>query len=171
MPRHNHDHEEEFDEDDDDGGPGEPEAEGARSYTPGCATVMLLVGAALVGGGVYLMNRWDRLGGAGKGGAVVLVVFGSLLALPFLLLVALKVIVKVLVGRVTKELKKAGQELSEAGEEMLEGNKALYENAHQFRAADEDDFEDLDRDAYEDATRVLAGLGFRHLGDVVDETI
>ena len=171
MSRDNHGHQEEFDDDDDDGEPGGPEAEKARSYKPGCATVMLLVGAALVGGGVYLMNRWDRLGGAGKGGAVVLVVFGTLLALPFLLLVALKVIVKVLLGRVTKELRKAGQELSEAGEEMLQGNKALYENVHQFRAAEEDDFEFLDLPAYEDAARVLAGLGFRHLGDVVDETI
>src|SRR5687767_4605276 len=105
------------------------------------------------------MNRWERLPGAGKGGAVVLVVLGTLLALPFLLLVAMKVIVKVLLGRVTRELKKAGQELSEAGEEMLLGNKALYEDVHQFRAADEDDFESLDRAAYEDAARTFAGLG------------
>src|SRR5688500_14028725 len=108
MARDNHDHDEEYDDDDDDAEPGEPEAAKAKSYKPGCATVMLLLGAALVAGGVYLMNRWERLPGAGKGGAVVLVVLGTLLALPFLLLVAMKVIVKVLLGRVTRELKKAG---------------------------------------------------------------
>src|SRR5829696_2612130 len=100
MARDNHDHGDGYeDDDDDDAEAGEPEAAKAKSYKPGCATLMLLVGAALVAGGVYLMNRWERLPGAGKGGAVVLVVFGTLLAMPFLLLVALKLIVKMLVGR------------------------------------------------------------------------
>ena len=165
MSRNDRQREDDEDEgEDEDAESSEQGEEKAKSYKPGCATVMFLIGAALVAGGVYLMNRWERMPGAGKAGAVVLVVFGTLLALPFLLLVTLKVIFKVLLGRVTREMKKAGAE-------MLQGNKALYEDVHRFRPAHDDDFESLDRATYDDATRQLASSGFRHLGDVVDETI
>lgn len=130
----------------------------------GCGAGMFLLGAAAVAGGAYLMSRWGALGGAGKAGAIVLVVVGTLLATPFLLLMALKLAMKLFFGWAKRQLGKAGAD-------MLGQTRAMYDTLHEFRDAEPDDFEGLDREYYERTTRDLNERGFRHLGDLVDETI
>jgi hypothetical protein len=137
----------------------------------GCAMALLLAGALLLWAGVQLMQRWDTLGGGGKSGAIVLLVLGTLVLLPFVLLGAGYLVLKSYLRRVQGEMGKAFEELKQAGGAMVADTKALYETIHEFRPAEEDDFDDLDVDAYDSAQRQLEGLGFRHLGDIVDETI
>ncbi len=137
----------------------------------GCGLVVLLLGLAALGGGVHLMGRWDALNGSGKAGAIILIILGTLLLLPFIIVVALRVIIGLVVGKVTKELSKAGEELKKAGGAFVAQNKALYGSIHEFRAAEDDDFEELDRSLYDQAQEALGQLGYRHLGDIVDQTI
>lgn len=131
---------------------------------PGCAAMMFVLGVVAIVGGGYLMGRWDALGGAGKAGSVMLVVAGSLLALPLLGLLVLRLAMFLLVGWMKRKL-------GSIGANMLGQTRALYEKLHEFRPAAEADFEGLDRDYYENTTRDLLGRGFRQLGDLVDQTI
>lgn len=131
---------------------------------PGCAAMMFVLGFVAIVGGGYLMGRWDVLGGAGKAGSVMLVVAGSLLALPLLGLLVLRLAMFLLVGWMKRKL-------GNIGADMLGQTRALYEKLHEFRPAAEADFKGLDRDYYENTTRELLGRGFRQLGDLVDQTI
>jgi len=141
------------------------------SNAPGCGRWIFLTGGLLLGGGVYLLNRWDAINGAGKAGAVILVLLGTLILLPFAIWFAIRIWLKVFMGKITKELKGAMEELSKAGGDMVAGNKAMYGTIHEFRPASDEDFESLDPQLYEDAQDHLEKLGYRHLGDVVDQTI
>jgi hypothetical protein len=131
---------------------------------PGCLVYTTALGIAALVGGIYLMGRWDSLAGGAKGGAVVLVVLGTLMLLPVLIVVGIGIVMKVLVGKI-------GKGLSGAAQEMIAANKEMYGKVHEFRPADEEDFEDLNRAYYDDTRRELEGMGYRHLGDIVDETI
>jgi hypothetical protein len=135
-----------------------------RSSKPGCLLYFMLIGIAALGGGIYLMGRWDTLGGSAKGGAVVLIVLGTLALLPPLFFLGFTVLMKVLLGKVTKEL-------SGAAQQMIDANKSMYGEIHEFRPAEEDDFDGLDLNYYDGTKQLLAESGFRHLGDIVDETI
>ena len=131
----------------------------------GCALGSFVWGAVMIGVGVYLMNRWDALGGLTRAGAVALVVLGTLLVLPLLFVLALRIAISIFVNRAMKGL-------AEGAEEILAGTRAMYDKVHEFRDATPDDFEGLDRNYYEETTRALADSGgYRHLGDVVDKTI
>ena len=131
---------------------------------PGCGWTMFLLGGVAVGAGAYLMNGWDALPGYGKAGAVVLTVLGTLLMLPTVLFLALKLLMWVILGRLTKGARGVV-------ESMMKLNQGLYGKVHEFREADEDDYDSADRARYDAAARELAAAGFRHLGDVVDATI
>src|SRR6476620_7950584 len=139
-------------------------AEGSSSTRPGCGTSLAVIGAASLAGGIYLMSRWDSLGGGAKSGGIVLIVLGTVILLPFILFAAVKIALKMWFGKLMKDL-------SDAGKQMVAGSKAMYEKVHQFRAATDDDFDVLDRSAYDTAQEQLTSLGLRHLGDIVDETI
>ena len=150
----------------------EKEATKSTQKSRGCAILGTLIGTVLLGSGISLMQRWDAMGGGAKSGAVILVVLGTLVLLPFVLVFVLKIAFTWWMGKLTKDLKKGMEEMMAAGGDMVAGNKAMYEKIHTFRVADdEEDFEDIDRSAYDAAQRELSSLGFRHLGDVVDETI
>lgn len=135
-----------------------------KSANFGCFTKALLIGSAAVGGGVYLMGRWETLPGAGKAGTIVLIVLGTLLVLPFILLMAVKLFIKRAIGEVAKQLK-------DVGGDILQNNKELFETLHDYRDATDADFDGLDRGRYETATQELNGLGYRHVSDVVNTTI
>jgi hypothetical protein len=54
---------------------------------------------------------------------------------------------------------------------VVEDNKKFYVERHEYRDATTADFKGRDRKWYDKSTRELEGLGYRSLGDVVDETI
>jgi hypothetical protein len=136
----------------------------AKSKRPGCLTYLALIGGVALGGGVYLMGHWDALGGPSKSSAVVLVVIGTLTLLPPLLVLGLGIVMRVMLGKI-------GKEFADAAKQMVDANKSMYGGVHEFRPAEADDFDGLDRGYYDTTTSKLAELGFRRLGDLVDETI
>src|SRR5205823_13812548 len=77
----------------------------------GCGTGVFLAGAAALAGGVYLMGKWDAIGGSAKASAIILVILGTLLLLPFIIVIGLRVIIKLVLGKVTKEPPQARAEL------------------------------------------------------------
>ena len=131
---------------------------------PGCSTTLLFMGIAAIAGGSYLMSRWEALPGGGKAGAVVLIVLGTIWVVPFFLLLAARIFIKRALGKLTRDL-------TDAGQRIIEDNKALYGQIHQYRAATAADFSALDRDFYEAAGNELATLGYRYLGDIVNQSI
>lgn len=135
-----------------------------RKSRTGCGVMSLLPGAAALVGAVYLLSRWDELGGAGRTGGIVLAVLGALLVLPVLLVLGLRLFMMLM-------LRRAAGQLGKMGEAMIAETRAMYGEIHEFRGATEDDFATLDRNYYEATTRQLSESGFRHLGDVVDATI
>ncbi len=137
----------------------------------GCGTALFLCGAIAVAGGAVLRNRWETLNGAARSAAIILVVLGTLALLPFVILLAIRIVLKVVLGKVVKDLSKSMDELKKAGADMVAGNKALYGRIHAFRSARDQDFEKVDRRFYDEAQQRFAELGFRHLGDIVDQTI
>jgi hypothetical protein len=54
---------------------------------------------------------------------------------------------------------------------LVEDNKKVYVERHDYRDATAADYKGRDRSWYDAAERELAGLGYRPLGDVVDETV
>jgi hypothetical protein len=135
-----------------------------RRWKFGCIPRAFLIGVVSMGTGVWLMNRWETLGGGGKTGAVVSVVIGTLLMLPLALITVGALIVKYFFHRLSKEL-------SKAGEGIVGTSKAMYDKIHEFRDATDKDFENVDRDAYDASMRDFESAGFSHLGDTVDQTI
>jgi hypothetical protein len=135
-----------------------------KANPPGCSTSLLVLGIGAIAGGVCLMGRWEALPAVGKTGAVVLVVLGTVWVLPFLLLLALRIFIKRTVG-------KLGKDFAEAGRRIVQDGKAMYGEIHEYRAATEADFAGLDREFYESTGSELASLGFRYLGDLVNESI
>jgi hypothetical protein len=131
---------------------------------PGCLIPALLIGIALLGFGIHLLNDWEHIGGASKAGAVVLIVLGTLAVLPFLLLQVVKLVLKIWLARAFKGI--AG---SMGG--LIENNKKLFDSLHKYRDAAEADFFHLDRDQYESTTRWFEAGGYRVLGDMVNSTI
>ena len=142
--------------------------ESAMSNVPkpgGCSLGAFVWGAVMIGVGVFLMNRWEALGGASRAGAVALVVVGTLLVLPLVLIGALRVVVRVLFRRAMKTF-------SKSAEGIVANMRSMYEKEHEFREATPADFEGLDVKYYEDTARALSECGgYRHLGDLVDKTI
>ncbi len=130
----------------------------------GCLLFWGSIGVILLASGVSLMNRWSTLGGPAKGGAVVLVVLGTLALLPPLGVLVISLVVRMF-------MRKLKRDFAGAAGQMLKNTRAMYDQEHTFRPASEEDFEDLDRDYYESTTATLSEAGFRHLGDIVDETI
>jgi hypothetical protein len=135
-----------------------------RRWKFGCVPRAFVVGALFMGTGIWLMTRWETLGGAAKAGAVMLVVFGTLLMLPLVLIALAAVVIRYWFRRVTKDLEKATAD-------MTGQTKAMYDRIHEFRDATNEDFKDVDQGAYEQAARDFADAGFRSLGDVIDQTI
>lgn len=131
---------------------------------PGCAMNAFVAGLLGLGVGIWLLNRWNLMQGLGKAGTIILIVLSTLMMLPMLLIVLLGIFMRIALRRMTDQLSKAGAA-------MLDGTKAMYEKIHEFRDAREEDFDELDRDAYEAHSRYLLDGGWRHLGDVVDATI
>lgn len=70
----------------------------------GCLFGPGLFAMALIGGGMFAMSNWDTLSGFGRTGAVILVVLGTLMLLPVLVLLC----VKLYVDRMFKQLMKSG---------------------------------------------------------------
>jgi hypothetical protein len=132
---------------------------------------MFLTGALALAGGIYLMNEWNDLNGLARASAVVLVVLGTLLVLPKLLIWIVGLVLRYLLRDIKKDFEGLSSTLSSVGEALVGNNKAMYDKIHEYRAANDEDFATLDRDAYERVTAELSSLGFRHLGDVVDQTI
>jgi hypothetical protein len=118
-----------------------------------------------MGTGIWLMNRWNTLGGGGKAGAVMLVVVGTLLMLPLILIGVAVLVFKHILHRATRNM----EQMSHDAAEVI--GKAVYDRIHEFRDATETDFDRVDRRAYERAAREFADAGFRHLGDIVDQTL
>jgi hypothetical protein len=54
---------------------------------------------------------------------------------------------------------------------LVEDNRKVYVERHEYRDATAADFKGRDRTWYDAAARELAGLGYRPLGDIVDETV
>ena len=136
----------------------------SESGGPGCLMIGFLIGVALVALGGYLLGRWERLPGAAKASVVVMVVLGTLATLPMLVMWGIQLFFKFMFKRIAGELSKAGRA-------MIDETEQLYGKIHEFREADGDDFEGLDSSHYRETERRLAGMGYRKLGDVVDETI
>ena len=137
----------------------------ARSPTAGCGFTAFMAGVAAVAGAVLLLNRWETGGGLTRTAGIALAVLGTMLVLPFLLIQGLRLFMKLMLRRV------AGN-LSKMGEEMIANTREMYADVHTFRPATDDDFDNVYRPYYDETTRHLTGRqGFRHLGDVVDETI
>jgi hypothetical protein len=131
---------------------------------PGCLMYLAILGAAALSGGTYLLTRWETLNGIAKASAILLVVFGAIALVPPLIVVVIGIVAKALIGKFSKGLNKAALE-------MVQSNKGMYGAVHEFRAAEEEDFEGLSDVYYEQTKRALEEKGFRHLGDVVDSTI
>jgi hypothetical protein len=143
----------------------------ARFAKPGCLAQGFLIGAAAIAVGAYLMGRWATLPGPARAGAVVLTVVGTLAVLPYLILLIFKLVVRRMLGNVADELSSVRDGFLKSGRQIVGANKAMYGEIHEYREATDADFTPLDRGRYESATQELAGLGFRHLGDLVDATI
>jgi hypothetical protein len=127
----------------------------------------MLIGAAFIAGGVYLMSRWERLGGIGRAGSVVLVMFGALMLLPLGFMTLAIIARYYFFKRIVEPLAPALAE----GQEMVERNKALFAELQEHRDATDADFANLDRQWYESSSAQLTALDYRHLGDVVNKTI
>lgn len=142
-----------------------------ESPKPGCFSNALIVGGLALVGGTYLLQKWNTLQGAGKAGAIVLVVLGTLMVLPFILLLAFKLFVRRLLGKAAADLGVAASELSKAGADIVANNKRLFQSQHEYRDAVESDFQSLDRDRYEKTTQELLDRGYRLIGDRVNVTV
>jgi hypothetical protein len=123
-----------------------------------------LLGGTALGGGIYLMGRWDALSGGGKAGAVVLVVLATMLILPALMYYIARTTGKFMIRNVTNQF-------DGSAERMMKFNKAMYGQPHEHRGAVEADFAGLDRAHYDSTSALLSERGFRPFGDFVDTTI
>lgn len=130
----------------------------------GCIVIAVLIGIAALTGGAYLMSRWDSLRGVGKAGATALVVLGSLALAPIVIAGALMLLLRGLAWKISKAL-------SGAADQIVASGQAMYGEIHEFRAAAPGDFDGVDLSYYDNARDGLVAQGYRHLGDVVDETI
>lgn len=130
----------------------------------GCLRAAFAIGLTGLVCGTFLLARWETLGGVGKAGAVFLVAVGSILVLPQLGFWGFQLFLKVLLRRVAGDFQKAA-------EQILAGTRGMYEKEHTFRGATDADFAGLDRDWYARHTQELTDRGYRHVGDVVDDTI
>lgn len=54
---------------------------------------------------------------------------------------------------------------------MISRTGAMYESAHEYRAASQEDFYGLDLSFYDQSRDKLLSLDFQYVGDIVDETI
>lgn len=130
----------------------------------GCGLVSFLAGIAAMSGGIYLIVHWNTIGSMARAGSIVLVVVGTLLILPLLLILSFQLFMKVFIWRIKKQLSKAGADIIAQG-------KSMYGQIHEFRPASEEDFESLDQSYYDTMREKLIKMNYRHLGDLVDKTI
>ncbi len=70
----------------------------------GCLFGPGMFGVALIGGGVLMMSNWYALSGFGRAGAVILVMLGTLVLLPVVLLLC----IKFYADRMLKQMMKRG---------------------------------------------------------------
>ena len=138
-----------------------------EAIPPGCILKPVLVAAVGMAGGVYLMGRWEKLGGLGRAGAVVLVVLGALAVLPVVLFSAVILLKQYFVRKLDKSL--GG--MVGPWREMVAKNKALFTDELEVREATDADFAKLDREWYEATAAEFERLGFRRFGDVVSVTV
>jgi hypothetical protein len=131
----------------------------------GCIPFFLVAGIIALAGGIQLMTRWESLTAPVRAGSVVLVVIASFLLVPVVIYYAFKIAARIFLNRLATQFSES------AAGQMMTLNKSLYSGPHEFRPAQEDDFQGLDRTYYETTTADLNARGFRHLGDVVDATI
>jgi hypothetical protein len=131
----------------------------------GCIPFFLVAGIIALAGGIQLMTRWETLSPPVRAGSVVLVVIASFLLVPVIIYYAFKVAARIFLNRLATQFSEG------AAGQMMTLNKSLYSGPHEFRTAQENDFQGLDRSYYDTTTADLAARGFRHLGDIVDATI
>src|SRR5438552_18045783 len=111
---------------------------GARAQRRvGCGLTSFLCGAGAIGGAVYLLDGWNAMGGAGRAAAIMFVVLGTLMVLPLLALLALKLVIKLF-------FRKLGKTLKGASEQAIADTQAIYGSIHEFRDATAADFDALD---------------------------
>jgi len=142
-----------------------------KKSTPGCFIIAALLAAAALAGGIYLMTQWNALSGGGRAGAVVLVVIGTMFALPIVVIGGIYVGLRIFIGRVTKDITDAGVSVRQAGKTIFGDTKAMFDSIHEYRAANDGDFAKLDRAFYDTGRDQLQGMGWRHLGDIVNATL
>ena len=132
---------------------------------------MGLTSAAAIAGGIYLLTRGSH-GFGSRAGAILLLAFGAMLALPAVFLVLAFVLRAYFVRKLNKTLGDSSLgDMLEPARNMIERNKQLFAEVQEMRLANEEDFAALDRDWYETATAEVQALGFRHLGDLVNATV
>jgi hypothetical protein len=129
----------------------------------GCGAIAL-AGTVVLAISVYLLSRWESLGGFARASAISGVMLGTLMVLPKLILLILQLYLKRTFGKLAKEL-------SQAGEKIVADTKAMYGQIHEYRPAEESDFDGVDREFYERTMQQLSDREFRHVGDIVDTTL
>jgi hypothetical protein len=137
----------------------------------GCLVLLLVIGIALLGAGVWLMQGWNQASASSRTGAIILVVMASLLILPAIIGLVVVLVMRIVVGKMAKAVEEIGQGFAGSAKGIIELGERMYGSIHEFRPATEADFDGLDRSYYEQVTSELTGRGFRHLGDLVDTAV
>lgn len=141
----------------------------------GCLPLLLLLGGAAIGYGAYQMSGWSYLDGGGKAFAVIMVVLGTLMLLPALVMIIILIVAKTMLSRLQRQIQQVGDDFAKATEEaagtIVDESRAMYSQIHEFRDATDADFAGLDLGYYQRMSEHLIQAGYRHLGDVVDATI
>src|SRR4029078_13672412 len=101
----------------------------------GCGLGLISAAVAALSGGVYLMTKWPTLNGAGKTAGVMLIVIGTLMLMPFLFVLAVKIVLRVFFQKLVKDIANASKDVMKAGSDLVEQNKAMYGQLHDFRDA------------------------------------
>lgn len=137
----------------------------------GCLPILLILGGLAMGYGIQQMGMWPDLDGSGRAFAVVLVVAGTLLLLPALVLIVILIGAQIVLRRLQRKINEVGEQFQDAAGSIVDQAQAMYSDVHEFREAGDADFDGLDAGYYRQMLEHLTGAGYRHLGDVVDTTI
>ena len=137
-----------------------------RSF--GCLLPMAEIGGALIVLGGIGLSRWSGLSAASQIASVFAIVIGSLLVLPLIGVVVLRIFLERVKTRMAEAVKNAGSTL---GERVVNLNKDIFQEVHEYRPATESDFAGADQAFYERSTAELTERGCRQMGDVVNATL
>ena len=121
----------------------------------------------LIGGGIYMLVDPRFVGAMPKTIAILMIVFGSILTAPLLVLLFLLWKLR----QAAKSLLNLGDLGEEAARSILEQQRAIYGGPHEFQQVSPGDFEDQDIEFYDQTEKVLESKGFRHVADVEDLTL